>query len=262
MELKEIPLDQIDIGNINVRKSNLEEGIDELAKNIDEIGLQQPVVVFQKPDKRYELIIGQRRYLAFIRAGKDKIPALQVSIKNERDAIMRSFSENLHRLDLEYKDKMQAAILLLNKSKNDINEVAKMLGVSTQTVRNYLGYDAVPEQIKKMVDNGKLAPTTALRIAQSIPNEELAVNVAKKIRKMPRGADRSLMIDVAKENPGKTIGEINKIAKKQKQYIRVHLTASLFSALTKASNEYKSEKEDLIKEALIEWLKKRGYVQT
>jgi len=259
-EFKEIPLDQIDIGSTNVRKSNLEEGIEELKNSIEEIGLQQPIVVCQKPDKRYELIIGQRRYLAYKKAGMDKIPAILTSIKNEREAIIRSFIENLHRLDLEYKDKMQATIALLDKFNGNYEDVAHVLGVSLQTVRNYLGYSAVPEKIRKLVEDRKLAVTTALKISKSIMDEDLAIKVANKIRRLPRSADRSLLIDIAKENPDKEIREINKLAKEQRRTITIHLTEKLYEALTQASKEVHSEREDVIKEAVVEWLKKRGYV--
>ena len=75
-----LPLDKIDISLSNVRKANanIEEGIGELASSIKEIGIQQPVVVFQKGD-RYELIIGQRRYLACEELGLREIPALITS---------------------------------------------------------------------------------------------------------------------------------------------------------------------------------------
>jgi len=100
-----LPLDKIDISLSNVRKANanIEEGIGELASSIKEIGIQQPVVVFQKGD-RYELIIGQRRYLACEELGLREIPALITSVKNETAATIKSFSENIHRLDLEYRD--------------------------------------------------------------------------------------------------------------------------------------------------------------
>ncbi len=259
--IREIPLDQIDVGRINVRKSNIEEGIDELRKNIEEIGLQQPIVVYQKPDMRYELIIGQRRYLAFKRAGMDKISAILTSIKNDTDAILRSFSENLHRLDLEYGDKMQAAIVLLDEFKGSIKDVAHRLGVSQQTVKNYLGYSAVPDKIKQMVDDGKLGATTALRISKYIMDDDLAIKVAKKIQSLPRGSDRSLLIDIARENPDKQIKELNGMAKKLRRKITIYLTEKLYMALAQASKEVKSEEEDVVKEAVEEWLKKRGYIE-
>ncbi len=260
LKFEYLPLDKIDISLSNVRKSNLEEGIDELANSIREIGVQQPVVVFQRGD-RYELVIGQRRYLACKKLGLKDIPALITTVKDETEATIKSFSENIHRLDLEYRDKMQVATELLNKL-GSVNKVAEHLGVSPQTVRNYLGYRAVPESIKKMVDEGKLSASTATRIAKNIPDEEKAVKIAEKIKETPRSEDRRKIIDVAKENPQKTPEEIVKTVKEQKfKRVTIDLTPRVANALEEACQKYNSDAEDITMEALEEWLKKRGFIK-
>lgn len=254
-----LPLDRIDISISNVRKSNLEEGLDDLAASIKEIGVQQPIVVFKKGD-RYELIIGQRRYLACKKIGEIEIPALITSIKNDTDAIIKSFSENIHRADLEYRDKMQVALELKNRL-GSIEAVAKHLGVSAQTVRNYLGFSAVPESIKKMVDRGELSASTAIRITKNIPDEKLAVKIAEKIKEIPRSANRSMIIDVAKENPDSSLKVIDKIVAQRIRKITIHVTQKVYDAIMSASEKYESDKEDVVKEALEEWLRKRGFIQ-
>jgi ParB family chromosome partitioning protein len=260
LKLEYLPLEKIDISISNVRKSNLEEGIDDLANSIREIGVQQPVVVFQKGD-RYELLIGQRRYLACKKLGLKDIPALITTVKNETDATIKSFSENIHRLDLEYRDKMQVATELLNKL-GSINKVAEHLGVSPQTVRNYLGYSAVPESIKKMVDEGKLSASTATRIAKNIPDEKKAVKIAEKIKETPRSEDRRKIIDIAKENPEKTPEDIVKTVKEQKfKKVTIDLTPMVANALERACKKYDSDAEDITMEALEEWLKRRGFIK-
>jgi len=249
-----LPLDKIDISISNVRKANLEEGLGGLIKSIEEIGLQQPIVVFKKPDGRFELIIGQRRYLACKELGLKEIPALITVLKSETEAVIMSFSENIHRLELEYRDKMQVATELLNKL-HSVDKVAKSLGVSIQTVRNYLGYSGVPEPIKRMVDEKKFSASTAIRIAKNIPDEEKAVKIAEKIKETPRSEQRGAIIDIARENPSKPPEVIVKIAKERAQMrkITIHVTRRIYEAIIRASKEYQSDKEDVVKEALEEW---------
>lgn len=257
-----LPLDKIDIGFSNVRKTNPKEGIDDLKKSIEKIGLQQPIMVFQKPDRRFDLIIGQRRYLACKELELKDIPALITSVKNETEATVKSFSENIHRLELEYRDKMEVATRLVNKL-GSVTEVAKYLGVAPSTVKDYLGYNAVPEPIKKMVDENRLSATTALNISKKIPDEKQAVKIAERIREIPRSEDRTRIIDIAHENPGKSMQRVVKIAQARKQMktLTIHVTQRVYEAILLASKRFESDKEDVVKQALEEWLKKRGFIE-
>ena len=257
----DLPLDEIDISISNARKTNIEEGLDELAESIRKIGVQQPVIVFQKSDGRFELIIGQRRFLACKKIGKKTIPALITTVENETDALVKSFIENIHRLDLEYDDKMTVATELLNKLKT-VNNVAKILGVSSQTVKNYLGYSAVPEPIKKMVTERKLGAGTAIRIAENIADEKKAIKIAEKIREIPRNEDKIEFIDVAKEHPDKDIPEIKKIAeKRKKRRITIDLTERISEALNQACEKYNSDEKQIALKALEQWLIDRGFIK-
>jgi len=264
LRFEHLKLDAIDVSLSNVRKSHLEKGIDELADSIREIGVQQPVVVFEKKDgnrTRYELIIGQRRYLASRRANEPRIPALITTVKDTTDAVVKSFSENIHRLDLDYRDKMQVATELLTKC-GTIGEVSKRLGVSHQTVKKYLGYAAVPEAIKQMVDEGKFGATTALDIVQNIEDEEKAIRIAEGIQELPRSETRGYYIDIAKENPNESPQKILNMAiqrSKMKQ-ITIHVTDRIYKAVLKASERYGLEKEYLVKEALEEWLVTQRFI--
>jgi ParB family chromosome partitioning protein len=261
LKFEYLPLNKIDISISNVRKSNLEEGLEELVKSIKEIGIQQPVVVFPKED-RYELIIGQRRFLASQRAGLKEIPALITTVKDETDATIKSFSENIHRLELEYRDKMRVATELLKKLGSEI-EVAKYLGVTPQTVKNWLGYADLPEEIKRIVDGGKLSANTALRIWRHIPDEKKAIEIAKMVKEIPRNEDRAAIIDIAREYPSKSTEEIVKVMKERSMMkkITIHVTQRVYEGLLKASKEYQSNEEDVVKEALEDWLKKRGFIK-
>ncbi|MCJ7667449.1 MAG: ParB/RepB/Spo0J family partition protein [Anaerolineae bacterium] len=259
LDFEYLPLDKIDISEHNVRRSKVEKGIDELAESIKEIGVQQPVMVFPKGD-RWELIIGQRRYLACKKLGEKEIPAVITGAKNATQAAIASFSENIHRQDLDYRDKMEVAIRLYNQLRS-VEKVAKRLGVSSQTVRNYMGYKAVPEPIKRMVEGGKLSAATATRITRGIGDEEKAIGIAEKIVEVPRSEDREKIIASAKENPDKSIAEVVKIAEKSRfRQVTVDLTASLAEALEQACKDYESDPKDLAAVAVEEWLYKEGYI--
>ena len=71
------------------------------------------------------------------------------------------------------------------------------------------------------------------------------------------------MIDIARENPRKSFEEIVKIAKERSitEKIILHVTQRVYKALIQASKEYQSNKEDVAKEALENWLKKRGFIK-
>jgi ParB family chromosome partitioning protein len=254
-----IHLSKIDVSDLNVRKTKREEGLGELAKSIKEVGVQQPVVVFQD-GARYKLVIGQRRYLACKIAKEKEIPALIIQKKSDIDLILASFSENIHRTDLDYRDKMQVAGELL-KSLGNVTAVARKLGVSPATVNNYLGYAAVPDEIKKLVSEKKLSATTATRIAQSIPDKKKAIRIAHKVIEKPRAEDRLQFIEIAKENPDKTLVKIEKIHNKTKfQKITLDLTPRILRALEQASKDYKSERETIATLAIEEWLQERGFL--
>lgn len=262
LRLAYLNIDDIDVSLSNVRKSNVKEGIDELAKSIREIGVQQPVMVVKK-GQRYELVIGQRRYLACKQLGEKTIPALITKVESDTDAAIRSFSENIQRRVLDYRDKMQAA-LTLRKELKSIDAVARRLGVTPQTVRNYLGYAGVREEIKAMVTEKRFSASTALRITRGIEDEELALKIAEEIKDMPRSEQKNLVIDAAIQNPNeKRPKKLVKIAEKagHMRKITIHVTQRVYKAISRASREYQSDREMLVKEAIEEWLTNRGFIK-
>lgn len=259
LKLEYISIDKIDISKSNVRKTDIDKRIDELAKSIEKIGLQQPIVVFKDRD-RYKLIIGQRRYLACKKLGLNELPAIVTHVKSETDATIASFSENIHRLDIRYRDKMAVSTALLNKL-GSVNQVAEYLGVARQTVRNYLGYAIVPEPIKRMVDEKKLSASTALRIARYISDEKLAIRIAERIIEVPRSEDRRNIIYAARENPDKDLAEIFRIGEKMKfRRITINLSFRMAEALEQACRETGSDRKDIAFEAVVDWLVTKGFL--
>lgn len=266
-QIRLIPIKKLKISLFNIRHSNLEEGIDELAKSIATIGLLHPIVV-RSWEEGYEVVMGQRRFLAFRKLYQEtedpkweKIPAIVSDVKDETEILIRSLSENVQRLDLTYDDKMEVAVKLRDKLGSD-EEAAKRIGVTVKTFKKWLGYKAVPEPIKRMVNEGKLSATTAMRISQSIPEEDRAVEVAEKVRELDRGEKRNLFIDLARDKPKEKIEEVAKEAQELRfSKVTVHFTKRVFEALIQAENENKTSKEQIVREAAEEWLEEEGFME-
>ena len=84
MNIDNINVDQLYISDINVRKTSINE-ISELANSIDINGLINPITVRKDNNDKYEIIAGQRRYLAMKELNKHTIPC-NIIIANDENA--------------------------------------------------------------------------------------------------------------------------------------------------------------------------------
>ena len=111
-EVREIPLDKLVIGKGQVRLSGVSKGIDELAESIAKLGLLEPIVVCPaKKEGHYEILTGQRRFLAHKQLDKKTIRA--AILEEEVDETMAkviSVTENLVRRDLDSKDLITVSV--------------------------------------------------------------------------------------------------------------------------------------------------------
>jgi len=127
------------------------------------------------------LLSGQRRLVALKRLGAKKIPVLLLTQSTKydlEDAKAASVVENLHRNKMNVKD-MTAACVFLTESIGKA-KAAKSLGISSQTLKKYLGFAAVPEKLREFVP-GELSRDDCTRLYQIISNITKAVKVAEKI---------------------------------------------------------------------------------
>lgn len=263
MRLEMVPIDKIDIGEGNIRKSGLAEEIEGLTESLNLIGLQQPPVVFPKKDDRYELIIGQRRLIAMSKLGLKEVPVLVRNSVDLSKAKILSLSENIQRRRVPAQDMTDAITYLLKELKSP-TKVAKTLGVGYSVVAKYTSYARiVPDEIKKMVNKGWLTVPDATKItAQVYPDKAKAVALAKKLAKKARET-KDRIIDAAREAPKEApVEEI--LVKAEKARIRreivIHFSEKYAGGLEKAAKHLRLEPEDVVKNVAIDWLEAEGYV--
>jgi len=118
------------------RKKFDEDAIDDLAKSIEKVGIIQPINL-RKVGNYFELIAGERRLLATIRAGFDKIPAVVIEVTDHQSAFL-ALIENVQREDLDFIEEANAYKTLIEKYDITQKEVSNRVGKSQSTVSNKL----------------------------------------------------------------------------------------------------------------------------
>jgi ParB family chromosome partitioning protein len=98
-EIEKIPLASLDPAKWNPRKSFDPGPIQDLAKNIEHCGLQQPIIVRKRPEGRYEIIAGERRWRALQLLGASEVPAI-VRDMDDLEALKIQMAENVQRQSL------------------------------------------------------------------------------------------------------------------------------------------------------------------
>ena len=236
--------------------------LDELAKSLDRFGLHQPIVVAPKGN-RFAVVVGQRRYLAAKQLGWDQMPALVLSQPTEQvQATLLSLSENIQRRDLSARDKSDA-FLYLQKALGSVGAVAEAMGVTTQTVRNWLGYAAVPEPIKELVQARGLTRDQAVRIARHVEEPGTAVEVARRVSTATVKEHRDRILESARELPGRSAATILRraVQKRKEKRITFILPESSAVAMEKAENELGTDASDIAMSATTGWLQDNGYIR-
>lgn len=257
---KKIPVDRILVGEYNVRKKKVREGLDELKKSIDREGLLQPIVVFSKDDK-YELVIGQRRLLAVKELGWKEIPALVLEPMSIAKAKTRSVIENIHRSDLSFKDLCEAAEYLYDEYGGDSEAVANALAISTDKAKSLLFKRLIPKPLREKVEIGKIKAKDAERATiAGWPDEEKIMKISEELPKMTTN-EKHRVVNVSKELPEASAKEIIEGAKKPPKEIElmVLLPAKYGEPLDKASDDLGLDPEETARIAIIDWLSAKGY---
>jgi len=177
----EVAIDLIDHNPHQTRTFFDEEFMEELANSIRVQGVLQPVVVRPEGNNgRYILILGERRLRASKLAGKTTIPAI-VKRVSEQQAAEMTIVENLQRQDLDCLEQAAAFAHLSREFSLTQEQIGKRVGVSRETVSNYLRLLKLPIQVQTFLNRGDLTYSHARELlvltddAQILKLAELAV---------------------------------------------------------------------------------------
>jgi len=153
---REIPLEQIDRNPFQTRTIVNEEQLAELAASITANGVVQPILVRPQASGRYQLIAGERRWLASKLAGKATIPAILRQVSDEQ-AMEITIVENLQRADLNPMEQSRAFERLSREFHMTQEQMAVRTGKDRATVANFLRLLRLPATVQSRVETGELS---------------------------------------------------------------------------------------------------------
>jgi ParB family transcriptional regulator, chromosome partitioning protein len=157
-----------------------EEMLGELADSIRENGVVQPVVVRPAEEAgRYVLVLGERRLRASKMAGKQTIPALVRRLSPQQAAEM-TVLENVQREDLNPIEQAEAFRVLSKEFHLTQAQIAERIGVSRETVANYMRLLRLPQEVMGYLVSGRLSFSDCRELL-ALQNEEHILQVAQEV---------------------------------------------------------------------------------
>ncbi|MDQ1353977.1 MAG: ParB/RepB/Spo0J family partition protein [Acidobacteriota bacterium] len=178
--LMEIDIDAIYPNPYQPRKKFSAEKIKELADSMKETGMIQPVVVYRdkEDNKKYYLMVGERRWRAAQYLKWNKIPAIVRDITHD-EIIVGALVENIQREDLNAIEIGEAIELLIKEMGLTHEKASERLAMNRSTLTNYLRLLKLPEAVKQSVISGAISQGHARGILALEDNTDILTALSK-----------------------------------------------------------------------------------
>ena len=183
------------------RKYFDDEKLEELSESIKTYGILQPILV-QKKDGYYEIIAGERRWRAALKAGLKEIPVI-IREYTDKEILELSLIENIQREDLNPIEEAEAYKRLIDEFGMSQEEMAKRVSKSRSAVANSLRLLKLEGDVRKMLVDGQLSMGHA-RALLPLEIAEEQIEVARKVadRQMSVRETEKLVRDILKTGAG------------------------------------------------------------
>lgn len=154
-QVREIPLSDISPSPYQPRVHFDEAELDELAASIKEKGVLQPITLrpIQGKDTLYELVIGERRWRASKKAGKETVRSI-IQMLSDEEARDITLVENLQRKDLTPMEEARGIQAHVEVHGGNKSETARVIGKSITYVDNKLALLTLPREVQNMLEAG------------------------------------------------------------------------------------------------------------
>ena len=182
------------------RKNFDQENLDELTNSIKERGIIQPIIVRKSVDQKfkYEIIAGERRWLAAQNAGLHEVPVV-ITEADDLKSLEFAIVENVQRIDLNVIEEAQGYQRLIDDFSYDQNKVAQFIGKSRSHVSNCLRLLTLPKEVIAFIENGNLSQghakvlvglENAFFLAKKIIDKKLSVRQSENLLRLLRDPNK------------------------------------------------------------------------
>ena len=177
----EININKLSIGDLvsnkfQPRKIFDEDNLEDLTNSIKERGIIQPIIVRISNDKnsKYEIIAGERRWLAAQKAGLHEVPVVITNV-DDLKSLEFAIVENVQRKDLNAVEEARGYYRLIQEFSYDQEKVARFIGKSRSHITNFLRLLSLPETVLKLIEAKKISSGHA-KILVGLTNAEFVAN--------------------------------------------------------------------------------------
>ena len=193
------------------RKIFDENNLEDLTNSIKERGMIQPIIVRKSNEdkSKFEIIAGERRWLAAQRAGLHNVPVV-ITEADDLKSLEFAIVENVQRHDLNPLEEAQGYKRLIDEFSYDQEKVSKFIGKSRSHISNSLRLLSLPNDVIKLIENQKLTAghakilvglDNASFVASKIVEKKLSVRQSENFvkifkigkQKLPKGKDTNII---------------------------------------------------------------------
>ena len=194
------------------RKNFDEQNLEDLTNSIKERGVIQPIIVRKSNDEnsKFEIIAGERRWLAAQRAGIHNVPVV-ITEADDLKSLEFAIVENVQRHDLNPLEEAQGYKRLIDEFSYDQEKVSKFIGKSRSYITNSLRILTLPEDVIKLIESKKLS-TGHAKILVGLDNASFVANKIIEKKLSVRQAENFVQLFKKKRQTSKITKDTNIIA--------------------------------------------------
>ena len=212
VQKNQLPVTDLIPNKYQPRKNFDETNLEDLTNSIKERGMIQPIIVRKSNNEnsKFEIIAGERRWLAAQRAGIHNVPVV-ITVADDLKSLEFAIVENVQRHDLNMLEEAQGYKRLIDEFSYDQEKVSKFIGKSRSYITNSLRILTLPDDVIKLIELKKLSAGHA-KILVGLDNASFVANKIIENKLSVRQAENFVQLFKKKRQKSKITKDTNIIA--------------------------------------------------